>query len=248
MKIGVCNIKGGVGKTTTAINTAACLALLGKKALIVDSDPQGAATEGLGIDQWKPEKTMYDVFMDEIPIEDVVIRTEVEGLYLAPSNLNLSGAEIELAAVLGRESILKRALEDVDYDYIFIDTPPNPGILTVNAMVACDLLIMPLQCEFYAMIGARQLLDMAGRVKKALGNDPQKRILLTMYDARTKLSKEVADGIRDKFGDMVFNTVIPNNVRLAEAPANGEPICFYDPASSGAIAYKELAEEILCLA
>jgi chromosome partitioning protein len=247
MKIGICNIKGGVGKTTTAINTAACLALLGKKALIIDSDPQGAATEGLGIDQWTPKKNMYDVFMDEIPIENVVIRTEVEGLYLAPSNLNLSGAEIELAAVLGRESILKRALEDVDYDYIFIDTPPNPGILTVNAMVACDLLIMPLQCEFYAMIGARQLLDMAGRVKKALGNDPQKRILLTMYDARTKLSKEVADGIRAKFGDMVFNTVIPNNVRLAEAPANGQPICLYDPASSGAIAYKELAEEILCL-
>jgi chromosome partitioning protein len=248
MKVGVCNIKGGVGKTTTAINTAACLALSGKKTLIVDSDPQGAATEGLGIDQWMPEKTMYDVFMDEISIEDVVIGTEIKGLYLAPSNLNLSGAEVELASVLGRETILRRALKNADYDYIFIDTPPNPGILTVNAMVTCDLLIMPLQCEFYAMIGAKQLLDMAGRVKKALGNDPQKKILLTMYDARTKLSKEVADGIRAKFGDMVFKTIIPNNVRLAEAPANGQPICLYDPASYGAIAYKELAEEILCLA
>lgn len=248
MKVGVCNIKGGVGKTTTAINTAACLALSGKKTLIVDSDPQGAATEGLGVDQWKPEKTMYDVFMDEICINDVVIKTEIEGLYLAPSNLNLSGAEVELASELGRETLLRRALEDTDYDYILIDTPPNPGILTVNAMVACDLLIMPLQCEFYAMIGAKQLLDMAGRVKKALGNDPQKKILLTMYDARTKLSKEVADGIRAKFEDMVFKTIIPNNVRLAEAPANGQPICLYDPASYGAIAYKKLAEEILCLA
>jgi len=248
MKVGVCNIKGGVGKTTTAINTASCLALSGKKTLIIDSDPQGAATEGLGVDQWKPEKTMYDVFMDEINIENVVMETEIKGLYLAPSNLNLSGAEIELASELGRETILKRALEGTDYDYIFIDTPPNPGILTVNAMVACDLLIMPLQCEFYAMIGAKQLLDMANRVKKALGNDPQKKILLTMYDARTKLSKEVADGIRAKFGDMVFKTVIPNNVRLAEAPANGQPICLYDPTSAGAIAYKELTEEILCLA
>jgi chromosome partitioning protein len=248
MKVGVCNIKGGVGKTTTAINTAACLALLGKKTLIIDSDPQGAATEGLGVDQWKPEKTMYDVFMDDIGIKDVVMETEIKGLYLAPSNLNLSGAEIELASELGRETLLRRALQGADYDYIFIDTPPNPGILTVNAMVACDLLIMPLQCEFYAMIGAKQLLDMAGRVKKALGNDPQKRILLTMYDARTKLSKEVADGIRAKFGDMVFKTVIPNNVRLAEAPANGQPICLYDPISTGAIAYKELTEEILCLA
>jgi chromosome partitioning protein len=243
--ISIANQKGGCGKTTTAVNLATYLALKGKRVLLLDLDPQGAATEGVGVDKWKLEKSIYDVMVDETPIQEVVKPTAIPGLDIVPSNLDLSGAEMELASTMAREFILKEKLEPLDYDYVLIDSPPSLGLLTINSLTACDTLIIPLQCEYYALAGMSMLLKVVERVAVKLGNKPQRWVLLTMYDARTSLSKQIADQVKDYFKGEVFRTVVPRNVKLAEAPSFGKPIQLYDPSSSGAIAYEQLAEEVL---
>lgn len=243
--ISIANQKGGCGKTTTAVNLATYLALKGKRVLLLDLDPQGAATEGVGVDKWKLEKSIYDVMVDETPIQEVVKPTAIPGLDIVPSNLDLSGAEMELASTMAREFILKEKLEPLDYDYVLIDSPPSLGLLTINSLTACDTLIIPLQCEYYALAGMSMLLKVVERVAVKLGNKPKRWVLLTMYDARTSLSKQIADQVKDYFKGEVFRTVVPRNVKLAEAPSFGKPIQLYDPSSSGAIAYEQLAEEVL---
>jgi len=244
--ISVCNHKGGCGKTTTAINLGAYLALHGSKVLLIDLDPQGAATTGLGIDKWRLTQHMYDVLVRDTEIGDVVLPTEIAGLHIAPSNIDLSGAEPELANQIARELILKEKLENLNqYDFAIIDTPPSLGLLTINSLTSCTLLLIPLQCEFYAMEGLSQLLKIVDKINTKLGNKPTRRVLLTMYDSRTNLSKQVAEKVQEFFKGDMLQTIIPRNVRLAEAPSFGKPICLYDPTSAGAIAYEELAEEVL---
>jgi chromosome partitioning protein len=245
MIISIANQKGGCGKTTTSINLSTYLALKGKRVLLVDLDPQGAATEGLGVDMWQLKKTVYNVMVDEIGITETVVPTAIPNLDLAPCNLELSGAEMELANAMAREYILQEKLQGLDYDYILIDSPPSLGLLTLNSLTACDMLLIPLQCEYYSLAGMSQLLKVVEKVVSKLGNNPQRRILLTMYDARTSLSKQIADRVKDYFKDDVFQTVIPRNVKLAEAPSFGKPIHLYDPTSAGATAYEQLAEEVL---
>jgi len=244
--ISVCNHKGGCGKTTTAVNLGAYLALHGNKILIIDFDPQGAATTGLGIDKRHLTRHMYDVMVRDTEIEDIVLPTEINGLYIAPSNIDLSGAEPELANQIARELVLKEKMENLDqYDFAIIDTPPSLGLLTINSLTSCTLLLIPLQCEFYAMEGLSQLLKIVDKIGTRLGNKPKRRVLLTMYDSRTSLSKQVARMVQEFFKDDMFQTIIPRSVRLAEAPSFGKPICLYDPTSAGAIAYEQLSEEVL---
>lgn len=244
----VCNHKGGCGKTTSSINLAAYLAQKGEKVLLIDLDPQGAASTGLGIDKWHLKKHMYDVMVNETSIQDVILPTEVPELFIAPCNIDLSGAEPELANQIARELILKEKLAPLkDYNYAIIDTPPSLGLLTINSLIPCSLLLIPLQSEFYAMEGMSQLLKILKMVEARLGNKPTRRVVLTMYDARTNLSKQVADQVRDFFKEEVFSTIIPRNVKLAEAPSHGKPICLYDPESAGAVAYRQLAEEVMQL-
>jgi chromosome partitioning protein len=243
--IAVANQKGGCGKTTTAVNLAAYLALGGKKVLLIDLDPQGAATTSLGIDKWRLEKTIYNTMVDNLSIKDVMMGTKIEGLGIVPTNLNMSGAELELANEIGRESILKNKLAPLqEYDFAIIDTAPSLGILTLNALVACNTLLIPIQTEYFAMEGMSQLLRIIEMVRERLGNRMDKRFVLTMYDARTNLSREVAEQVRSHFKDEVFNTIIPRSIKLAEAPSHGVPICLYDPESAGAKAYKLLAGEV----
>ena len=242
--ITLANQKGGCAKTTSAVNIAAYLALKGNKVLLIDLDPQGAASTSLGIDKWNIDKTIYNALVDDYSIEDVILPTKIEGLSIAPTNLNMSGAELELANEIGRESILKNKISSLNFDFIIIDTPPSLGILTLNALVACNTLIIPVQTEFFAMEGMSQLLKIVDMVRDRLGNRMDSRFVLTMYDARTNLSREVADQIRSHFKDEVFSTVIPRSVKLAEAPSHGLPICLYDPESTGAVAYKQLADEV----
>lgn len=243
----VANQKGGVAKTTTSVNLGAALALRGHRILVVDIDPQSNATTGLGLDHRLLELSTYDLLLGEIPFADIVQPTAIEGLDCIPSSLDLAGAEVELVGSIARERKLAEALESVGerYDLIFIDCPPSLGLLTVNALAAAQDLIVPVQCEYYALEGLGQLLGNAERVRKAL--NPGLRIsgfLLTMYDARTKLSSQVADEVRSHFGDLVFGTVIPRSVRLSEAPSFGEPVLTLDPSSRGSIAYKLLAAEV----
>jgi chromosome partitioning protein len=243
------NHKGGCGKTTTASNVAAYLALSGKNVLLIDLDPQGAATLGLGIDKKTLKLQMYDVMRGETTLKDVVRPTEIPGLEVAPCDLKLITIEHELATQPGREFILKERIENIDntkYDYIVIDTPPNLSILTLNSLIACDELIIPVQCEYYALEGVDQLQVTLNILKNRLGRDPKIRVVLTMFDARTKLSKEVAENVRDFFKDNVFKTVIPRSIKLAEAPSHGKPIHLHAPDSPGALAYKALTEEVLC--
>jgi chromosome partitioning protein len=243
------NHKGGCGKTTTASNVAAYLALSGKNVLLIDLDPQGAATLGLGIDKKNLKLQMYDVMRGETTLKDIAHSTEIPGLEVAPCDLKLITIEHELATQPGREFILKERLENLDktkYDYIVIDTPPNLSILTLNSLIACDELIIPVQCEYYALEGVDQLQVTLNILKNRLGRDPKVRVVLTMFDARTKLSKEVAENVRDFFKDNVFETVIPRSVKLAEAPSHGKPIHLHAPDSPGALAYKALTEEVLC--
>ena len=243
------NQKGGVGKTTTAVNLAAYLALAGQRVLVVDMDPQANATSSLGVDKNKLRLSIYDVLIGGVPITDVVTLTGQIRLDLVPSCPALAGAEVEMVPMLAREHLLRKALTPVvgRYDYLFIDCPPSLGLLTVNALVAAtDGVIIPVQCEYLAMEGLGHLLHTINMVRDNL--NPRLRVagvLLTMYDTRTALSREVAQEVRSYFGELVFSTIIPRNVRLSEAPSYGETILTYAPSSTGALAYKALAEEFM---
>ena len=245
--IAVANQKGGVGKTTTAVNLGACLADLGYRTLVVDLDPQGNASTGLGINIRSLQASMYDVILNDVPIEDCVEASSVRNLFVAPASLDLAGAEIELVPAFSRELRLKQALAEVrdDYDYVLIDCPPSLGLLTINGMAAATEVLVPIQCEYYALEGLGQLLRNVGLVQKNLNPTLDvSTIVLVMYDARTKLADQVASEVRNHFGDKVCRIMIPRTVRLSEAPSFGQPIIAFDPSSRGAIAYRELAKEV----
>jgi chromosome partitioning protein len=242
------NQKGGVGKTTTAVNLAAYLATFGKKILLIDSDPQGNATSGIGIDRTTITECMYDVIINGTEMASIIKPSSIAGLDVAPATPKLAGAEVELTEMDNREAKLKNAIKSVrhQYDYFIIDCPPSLSLLTVNALTAADQVIIPIQCEYFALEGLSQLVKTVDMVRKSLNPDLRLcGILLTMYDARTLLSEQVADETRKHFGNKVFKTVIPRNVRLAEAPSFGQPIIFYDPSSTGAQAYENLSREVL---
>lgn len=246
--ITICNQKGGTGKTTSAINLAAYLALGQKKVLLVDLDLQANATSGLGINKHDIHKSTYHVLLEEMEIKETLQNTAINSLWLAPSNLDLTGAEVELVSVLGREYRLKKALhkEKDNFDFIFIDSPPSLGLLTINALCAADSVLIPVQCEYYALEGLTQLINTINLVKNNLNpNLGIEGVLLTMADFRTNLAKEVIQEVRNYFQDKVYNTVIPRNVRLTEAPSFGKPIVLYDKDSLGAQKYEELSQEIL---
>lgn len=246
--IAICNQKGGVGKSTTAVNLGAYLALSGRKTLILDLDPQGNATTSLGIKRAGLEKDTYAVLMAGMPIREAIVATSVERLSLLPASLDLAGAEPELAGADERETILKRVLEPVrnEFQYVLFDCPPSLGLLTVNALVAADSTIIPVQCEYLALEGLNALIHAAGLIKERL--NPSLRvggIVLTMADFRANLTREVAQEVRQFFHDRVFSTTIPRSIRLAESPSFGKPICLYDPESAGASAYHMLTQEVL---
>ena len=245
--IAVVNQKGGVGKTTTAINLGASLAELGQRVLIVDLDPQGNASSGLGIENHGLETSMYHVLMHDVPIENCIEPTDVKGLFVAPSSLDLAGAEIELVPAFSREIRLRRALEAVldDYDYVFIDCPPSLGLLAINGLSAAREVLVPVQCEYYALEGLAQLLHNVDLVRRNLNAELEvSTIVCVMYDARTKLADQVVTEVRQHFGDKVLRAVVPRSVRLSEAPSQGLPITIYDPLSRGAIAYRDVAQEV----
>lgn len=246
--IAIANQKGGVGKTTTAINLAASLALEKKKILLVDADPQGNATSGAGIQRSPGRRSLYDVMISGESLKTAVLSTELEMLWVLPSDKNLAGVEIEFADSPDRGKVLKRLLEPVReyFHYIIIDCPPSLGIMTVNGLTAADTLLVPIQCEYFALEGVTELFETLARLKRELNPGLSiEGLLLTMYDERTNLSAAVAKDLRDFYGPQVFRTVIPRNVRLAEAPSFGKPIALYDARSRGAISYSELAKEIL---
>ena len=247
--IAIFNQKGGVGKTTTNINLAACLALKGKKILIVDIDPQGNTTTGMGITKKGLENTSYELLVDSsVDPQRVIMHTNVENLDIIPASVNLAGAEIEMVQVEGRERQLKKALDKgkAKYDYIFIDCPPSLGLLTINSLTAVDSVLIPIQCEFYALECVSQLMSTIELVKKGFNPNLQiQGVILSMFDGRTNLSIQVVEEVKKYFKNKVYTTVIPRNVRLAEAPSYGMPITEYDPASRGAEAYREFAEEFL---
>jgi chromosome partitioning protein len=243
----IANQKGGVGKTTTAVNLGASLADLGHRTLIVDLDPQGNASTGVGVDPHNLDTTVYDVLLNDAPLEDCIEGTEVRNLFVAPANLDLAGAEIELVPVFSRELRLKRALDEVrsDYDFVLIDCPPSLGLLTVNALASADEVLVPIQCEYYALEGLGQLLRNVELVRKNINPVLEvSTIVLVMYDGRTKLAEQVATEVRGHFPDKVCKTIVPRQVRLSEAPSFGQPITTFDPTSRGAIAYRELAKEV----
>jgi chromosome partitioning protein len=245
--IAVANQKGGVGKTTTATNLGACLAELGRRTLVIDLDPQANATTGLGLDFRSLELSMYDVILREIPLEDCIEPTDVKNLFVGPASLDLAGAEIELVPAFSREHRLKRAIEAIveDFDFVLIDCPPSLGLLTVNALAAASEVLVPIQCEYYALEGLGQLLRNVELVRKNLNPTLEvSTIVLVMYDARTKLAAQVVDEVRRHFGEKVCRQVIPRSVRLSEAPSFGQPIITFDPASRGALAYRLLAKEV----
>ena len=245
--IAIANQKGGVGKTTTAVNLCACLAALKKKVLLVDCDPQGNATSGFGINKSELEATVYDVLINNKDIHEAIKATEYK-VDLLPSNIELAGAEIELVAAISRETRLKKALSPVleEYDFIFIDCPPSLGLLTLNSLAAADSVLMPIQCEFYALEGVSQLMNTIQLIQNNLNPDLKiEGVLMTMYDARTNLSMQVVHEVRKNFGDAVYKSMIPRNVRLSEAPSYGEPIIVYDGKSKGAEEYMNLAKEVI---
>ena len=248
-RIAIFNQKGGVGKTTTNINLAACLALKGKKTLVLDIDPQGNTTSGLGVSKRGLEDTVYNILVDkDYDIRNAIIKTDVENLDLIPASVDLAGAEVELVQVDQRETALKKGLEQIkgDYDYIFIDCPPSLGLLTINSLAAVDSVLIPIQCEFYALEGVSQLVSTIDLVKKSLNPELEiQGVILSMFDGRTNLSAQVVQEVKKYFGDKVYTTVIPRNVRLAEAPSYGLPITAYDPKSKGSEAYMDFAEEFL---
>ncbi|MBE5780923.1 MAG: ParA family protein [Clostridiales bacterium] len=246
--IAVANQKGGVGKTTTNVNLSACLAALGKRVLTIDIDPQGNTTSGLGIEKSEITDSTYEVLIGDATARDAIIPTCVEGLDLLPSNINLVGAEIEMTSMIAREHILKEALNKVkeEYDFILIDCPPSLGLLTLNALTAADKVLVPIQCEFYALEGLSQLINTVNIVGKRLNPSlSMEGVVLTMYDPRTKLSQQVVGEVKNFFNNRVYDTMIPRNVRLGEAPSFGLPITLYDPNCTGAKAYMALAQEVI---
>lgn len=244
--IAVLNQKGGVGKTTTAINLGAYLAKSGKRVIIADFDPQGNATSGLGIDKSALTTTLYDVLVGDALVGDILIETHIDGLAVLPSNPQLAAAEVDLVAVKGREMLGKRALEDIEADYIFVDCPPSLGLLSINALSAATHIIVPVQAEYYALEGLGQLMGVVQRVKQGLNtNLTLLGVLITMYDSRTALAEQVKDELSKHFEQKVFKTVVPRNVRLAEAPSFGRAIMEHDKWSKGARAYKSLAKEVM---
>lgn len=245
--ISIANQKGGVGKTTTAINLSTVLAKRNKKTLLIDMDPQGNATSGIGIEK-NLEKSTYNLLIEEDQIEEVILKTDIKNLDICPSTINLAGAEVELVSMMSREMRLKEKLESIkdNYDYILIDCPPSLGLITLNAFTASNSVLIPVQCEYYALEGLGQLLNTVKLVKKHLNKDLEiEGALLTMFDTRTNLSKQVVDEVKRYFGDKVYKTVIPRNVKLSEAPSYGMPITVYDPRSKGAKCYDKLGKEVI---
>ncbi len=245
--ISIANQKGGVGKTTTAINLSTVLAKRNKKTLLIDMDPQGNATSGVGIEK-NLEKSTYNLLIEEDQIEEVILKTDIKNLDICPSTINLAGAEVELVSMMSREMRLKEKLESIkdNYDYILIDCPPSLGLITLNAFTASNSVLIPVQCEYYALEGLGQLLNTVKLVKKHLNKDLEiEGALLTMFDTRTNLSKQVVDEVKRYFGDKVYKTVIPRNVKLSEAPSYGMPITVYDPRSKGAKCYDKLGKEVI---
>lgn len=244
----ICNQKGGTGKTTSAINIAAYMALAGKKALLVDLDPQANATSGVGIDRHQIKQSTYHILLEELGIKEIIQKTAIPNLFLAPANLDLTGAEVELVSALGREYRLKKALAAVreEYDYIIIDSPPSLGLLTINSLSAADSILIPVQCEYYALEGLTQLTNTFNLVKNNLNQGLTiEGVILTMADFRTNLTKEVINEVKKNFPGRVYDTVIPRSIRLSEAPSYGKPIVIYDKDNIGAKKYEELTKEIL---
>ncbi len=246
--IAIANQKGGVAKTTTAVNLSACLSYYKKNVLLIDLDPQGNASSGLGIDKLRLDRCIYDVLVNNVPASKVILQTERQGLSIIPAKVALAGAELELVAAISREMRLKNALEEIrnDFDYIIIDCPPSLGLLTLNSLTAADRFLVPIQCEYYALEGLTQLLNTIKLVQKNLNPKlTMEGILMTMYDNRINLANQVVEDVRGKFGDKVFETLIPRNVRLSEAPSYGKSIIDYDPRSKGAETYLSLAKEVI---
>ena len=247
--ISIANQKGGVGKTTTAVNLSACLAQKGKRVLLIDTDPQGNATSGLGIES-HTEKSVYNVLVDDMDIKETILSTMIKKLEICPANINLAGAEIELVSMVSRENRLKDAVDTIrdEYDYILIDCPPSLGLITLNAFTASDSVLVPIQCEYYALEGLGQLINTIKLVQKHLNPDLViEGVILTMFDARTNLSTQVSREVEKYFGNKVFQTIIPRNIRRSEAPSHGLPITLYDNESKGAETYKKLAKELIKL-
>lgn len=246
--IAIANQKGGVGKTTTSVNLSACLAEFDKKVLLLDIDPQGNSTSGLGFNKAAIKQCVYDVLVNDVSFESIKLATQVTNLDILPATIQLAGAEIELVSVMSRETKLKRALDKIkyDYDYVIIDCPPSLGLLTINSLTAANSVLVPIQCEFYALEGLSQLMKTVSLVQRNLNPAlTLEGVVLTMFDARTNLSIQVVDEVKNHFRHKVYQTIIPRNVRLSEAPSHGQPVITYDPKSKGAEVYFELAKEVI---
>ncbi|MGG0668946.1 ParA family protein [Sporosarcina koreensis] len=246
--LAIANQKGGVGKTTTSVNLSACLAHIGKKVLLIDADPQGNATSGVGVNKGDVHQCIYDMLIDDVNIKEVIHQTKMENLDIVPATISLAGAEIELVSTISREVRMKHAIQEAKelYDYIIIDCPPSLGLLTINSLTAADSVVIPVQCEYYALEGLSQLLSTIRLVQKHLNEGLTiDGVLLTMFDARTNLGIQVIEEVKKYFQDKVYGTIIPRNVRLSEAPSHGEPIIMYDSRSRGAEVYLELAKEVV---
>ncbi|MBO5167866.1 MAG: ParA family protein [Phascolarctobacterium sp.] len=246
--IAVANQKGGVGKTTTAVNLAACLAKEGRKVLLIDSDPQGNATSGLGFDKRDVKKCIYDALINEVPMADTLKHTAYENLDVIPATIQLAGAEIELVSLMNREGRLKNALERIkhDYDYVIIDCPPSLGLLTINALTAASSVMIPVQCEFYALEGITMLMNTIQLVQRNLNPALKlEGVVMTMFDSRTNLAQDVVEEVKKYFKTKMYKTIVPRNVRLSEAPSHGMPVIDYDSKSKGAQVYMELAQEVI---